>query len=136
MKKFPFTRQTDESLILVKVLVNASALYLALDTGATHTVIDTTALLLAGCSPIQSETATQLETASGIVNAEMFEVNILESLGIRRNKFPVHSYDLIGNGVLVEIDGVLGLDFFKNHKFCIDLDLHEVSISVSLEGRI
>lgn len=132
MRKFPFTRQTDESLILVKVFVNTSALYLALDTGATHTVIDTTALLLAGCTPVPSENDTKLETASGIVSAEMYEVNILESLGIHRKQFLVHSYDLIGNGVLVEIDGVLGLDFFKNHKFCIDLDLQEVSISTSL----
>ncbi len=132
MRKFPFTRQTDESLILIKVFVNTSALYLALDTGATHTVIDTTALLLAGCTPVQSENDTKLETASGIVNADMYAVNILESLGIRRKQFLVHSYDLIGNGVLIEIDGILGLDFFKNHKFCIDLDLEEVSISSSL----
>ncbi len=125
MRKFPFTRQTDESLILIKVFVNTSVLYLALDTGATHTVIDTTALLLAGCTLVQSERDTKLETASGIVSADMYEVNILESFGILRKQFLVHSYDLIGNGVL-------GLDFFKNHKFCIDLDLEEVSISSSL----
>jgi hypothetical protein len=129
MRKYPFTRQTDESLILVKVLVNSSALYLALDTGATHTVIDTTALLLAGCTPLLSETDTKLETASGIVNADMYEVKILESLGIHRNAFAVHAYDLIGNGVLVEIDGVLGLDFFQGHKFCLDLNLYEITIN-------
>lgn len=130
MRKFPFTRQTDESLILVKVLVNSSALYLALDTGATHTVIDTTALMLAGCSPILSGTDTKLETASGIVSADMYEVKVFESLGIHKNAFPVHSYDLIANGVLVEIDGVLGLDFFQGHKFCIDLNRYEISISL------
>ena len=53
------------------------------------------------------------------------------SLGIQRNNFQVHAYDLIGNGVLTEIDGVLGLDFFDGHKFCVDLSLQEITVTVS-----
>ena len=131
MKKYTFTRTTDESLILVKVQVNQSALYLALDTGATHTVIDTTALLLANCSLATFQDKPLLETASGIVSAELYDVNILQSLGITRKGFQVHAYDLIANGVLTEIDGVLGLDFFEGYKFCIDLVRKEISITLS-----
>ena len=131
MKIHTFTRSTDESLILVKVRVNKSALNLAFDTGATHTVIDTTALLLANCRLATSKDKPLLETASGIVTAELFEVDSLLSLGIQRNNFQVHAYDLIGNGVLTEIDGVLGLDFFEGYKFCVDLGLHEISVTPS-----
>ena len=131
MEKHTFTRTTDESLILVKVKVNKSALNLALDTGATHTVIDTTALLLANCRLSTSQDKPLLETASGIVTAELYELDTFISLGIQRSNFQVHAYDLIGNGVLTEIDGVLGLDFLENHKFCVDLGLHEITVTPS-----
>ena len=133
MEKHTFTRTTDESLILVKVKVNKSALNLALDTGATHTVIDTTALLLANCRLSTSQDKPLLETASGIVTAELYELDTFISLGIQRSNFQVHAYDLIGNGVLTEIDGVLGLDFLENHKFCVDLGLFEITVTPSVK---
>ena len=133
MEKYTFTRSTDESLILVKVKVNKSVLNLAFDTGATHTVIDTTALLLANCRLSHSQDKPLLETASGIVAAELFEISSLLSLGIQRNDFQVHAYDLIGNGVLTEIDGVLGLDFFEGYKFCVDLGLFEITVTPSVK---
>ena len=43
-----FSRETDESLIIIDAKINDSVLHLAFDTGATHTVIDLTALLVAG----------------------------------------------------------------------------------------
>jgi hypothetical protein len=45
-----FERQDDESLMVIDVDINDSATLLAFDTGATHTVIDMTALLLMGVS--------------------------------------------------------------------------------------
>jgi hypothetical protein len=32
------------------------------------------------------------------------------------------------NNVLSAIHGVLGLDFFHGHKFCIDMDKQEITI--------
>ena len=97
------------------------------------TVIDTTALLLANCRLSHSQDKPLLETASGIVTAELFEISSLLSLGIRRNDFQDHAYDLIGNGVLTEIDGVLGLDFFEGYKFCVDSGLFEITVTPSVK---
>ena len=131
MEKHIFIRITDESLIFIKVKVNKSALNLALDTGATDTVIDTTALLLANCALLLRKIKPLLETASAIVTAELYELDTFISLGIQRNNFQVRAYDLVGNGVLTEIDGVLGLDFFENHRCCVNLGLHEITITPS-----
>jgi predicted aspartyl protease len=131
MKKHAFTRKTDESLILVKVQVNQSALYLALDTGATHTVIEMTALLLANCRLSNTQKNLDLETASGIVTSEIYETDRLECLGIQRKGFKVHSYDLIATGILTDIDGVLGLDFFEGYQFCIDLGKQVITVNRS-----
>ena len=87
---------------------------------------------MANCRLSTSQDKPLLETASGIVTAELYELDTFVSLGIRRNNFQVHAYDLIGNGVLTEIDGVLGLDFLENHKFCIDLGLHEITVTPSI----
>ena len=65
-------------------------------------------------SPRQYESKKEkplLEMASGIVAAELYDISLLASLGIQRQGFQAHAYDMIGNGVLTELDGVLGLDF-------------------------
>ena len=69
--------------------------------------------------------------ASGIVAAELYDINSLVSLGIKRQGFQAHAYDMIGNGVLTELDGVLGLDFFEGYKVCIDLGLQEITVTPS-----
>jgi hypothetical protein len=70
----------------------------------------------------------ELETAKGIVTADVFEVRIFEAFGIRKEKMLICSYDLLMNNVLTDIDGVLGLDFFQDRKFCIDLKNKELTI--------
>ena len=44
--KFRFSRQTDEDLVLVSARLNGDEVRLALDTAATHTVIDANSLLI------------------------------------------------------------------------------------------
>jgi hypothetical protein len=50
-------------------------------------------------------------------------------LGITQQKYAVTAYDFIGNGIISEFDGVLGLDFFENNKICIDFINNEITIS-------
>jgi predicted aspartyl protease len=61
-----FFRENDESLIIVDAKINDSVLHLAFDTGATHTVIDLTALLVAGIELPQNKETSLFETASGV----------------------------------------------------------------------
>jgi hypothetical protein len=43
-------------------------------------------------------------------------------LGITVENMEICAYDFYSHHVLSEFDGVLGLDFFKKHTFCINLE--------------
>jgi hypothetical protein len=127
--KFKFSIDEDHNVILVDAKLNGFSTRLLLDTGASNTVIDLTTLLSTGFHFKDSIDKIKIETAKGIVEAEVFVVKQLESLGITQQKYPVTAYDFIGNGIISEFDGVLGLDFFENNKICIDFIKSEITIS-------
>lgn len=128
MMKFKFSIDEDHNVILVDAKLNGFSTRLLLDTGASNTVIDLTTLLSTGFHFKDSIDKIKIETAKGIVEAEVFVVKQLESLGITQQKYPVTAYDFIGNGIISEFDGVLGLDFFENNKICIDFIKSEITI--------
>lgn len=129
MMKFPFSLDESYNTIVVDVLLDGFDLRLMVDTGASHTVIDLTTLLINGYSFSQRKKEVKVETAKGIAFAHVFDVKSLESLGIRHKDFEVCSYDFLGNGILSEYDGVLGIDFFFKNKICIDFIKSEITIS-------
>ncbi len=120
MMKFPFSLDESCNTIIVDALLDGFELRLMVDTGASHTVIDLTSLLVNGYSFSQRKKEVKVETAKGIASAHIIEIKFLESLGIKHNNFEICSYDFLGNGILSEYDGVLGIDFFQNNKICID----------------
>jgi len=129
MRKFKFSIDEDHNVILVDAKLNGFSTRLLLDTGASNTVIDLSTLLSTGFHFKDSIDKIKIETAKGIVKAEVFVVKQLESLGITQQKYAVTAYDFIGNGIISEFDGVLGLDFFENNKICIDFVNNEITIS-------
>lgn len=129
MRKFKFSIDEDHNVILVDAKLNGFSTRLLLDTGASNTVIDLSTLLSTGFHFKDSIDKIKIETAKGIVEAEVFVVKQLESLGITQQKYAVTAYDFIGNGIISEFDGVLGLDFFENNKICIDFVKSEITIS-------
>ncbi len=129
MRKFKFSIDENHNIILVDAKLNGFSTRLLLDTGASNTVIDLTTLLTTGFHFKDSIDKIKIETAKGIVEAEIFVVKQLESLGITQQKYAVTAYDFIGNGIISEFDGVLGLDFFENNKICIDFINSEITIS-------
>jgi len=129
MMKFKFSIDENHNVILVDAKLNGFSTRLLLDTGASNTVIDLTTLLSTGFHFKDSIDKIKIETAKGIVEAEVFVVKQLESLGITQQKYAVTVYDFIGNGIISEFDGVLGLDFFENNKICIDFVKSEITIS-------
>jgi len=128
MMKFNFSIDEDHNVILVDAKLNGFSTRLLLDTGASNTVMDLTTLLSTGFHFKDSIDKIKIETAKGIVEAEVFVVKQLESLGITQQKYAVTAYDFIGNGIISEFDGVLGLDFFENNKICIDFVNNEITI--------
>ena len=50
------------------------------------------------------------------------------ALGILKTDFEVQVYDFLAHGITSDYDGVIGLDFLKDHKFCIAIEQKEVTI--------
>ena len=128
MKIEKFVRHTHESLILLKCKLPGHEISLALDTGASFTTIDLTALMVAGYNLSASVRSTKIETASGIIDAYVFLVSEFTALGITRKNIEICAYDFFAYHVLTEFDGVLGLDFIEPYKICIDFKKSEISI--------
>lgn len=93
------------------------AVRVAVDTGASATIISTQILTLIGYDPAAAPRKVQITTGSGIELATRLTVDKLESLGQERLNFPVVAHTL---PAATGIDGLLGLDFFRNQELTID----------------
>ena len=128
IKTHPFSRGSEDSLIVVPCRIDNDPLALALDTGASHTTIDLTPMLMAGYEMKDAIRTEQIETASGVLETLVFKVRELASLSIRRENVEVRAYDFFAYHLLTDFDGVLGLDFFQDTKFCVDLSKNVITI--------
>ncbi len=128
MKKQSFIRKTDESLVLVNCKVHSHNLALALDTGASHTTIDLTALIIAGYDLSKSHGTVNFETASGIIEGYRFFVKHFSAIGIVKTNMEICAYDFFAHHVLTDFDGMLGLDFFDDKEVCINFKKLEITI--------
>lgn len=86
-------RPSDDSLIVVPCKIGLDPLALALDTGASHTTIDLTPLLVAGYEMKDAIRNTQIETASGVIDTQVFVIKEFSSLGVTKYNFEVCAYD-------------------------------------------
>ncbi|MDQ2751538.1 MAG: aspartyl protease family protein [Bacteroidota bacterium] len=103
---------------------------LVLDTAATHTTIDSNVLYFSGYELKDSKDQQEVETSNGIIVVDIYEIEQLECLGIVKNNFEVQVYDFFAHGVTSDYDGVIGLNYLKGHKICIDIAKGEISIDV------
>jgi predicted aspartyl protease len=127
---FSFERMVDGGLIIVGLTLDKkNKLRMILDTGCSNTTIDSNALYLAGYELKDAVEIVEIETANGIVESEVFEVNQIKSIGILKSKFKIQVYDFLSHGIFSNYDGLLGLDFLEGTKFCIDTNLNEITIT-------
>ena len=118
---YAFKREPESGLILVNVEIdNKFELKMILDTGATNTTIDSNALYLLGHDLKDNIGTVEIETANGIIETEVFEIECFASLGLIKEKFQIQVYDFLSHGIFSDYDGLLGLDFFEGTRFCID----------------
>ncbi len=92
-------------------------LNLALDTGATGTLISTAILAAVGYDPALAPTRVQVTTGSGVEFVPLLSVNNLTVLGQDRTAFPVLGHTLPPSA---SVDGVLGLDFLRGWLLTLD----------------
>lgn len=127
---YKFKREPESGLILVNIEIDQKyELKMILDTGATNTTIDSNALYLLGHDLKDSIGTVEIETANGIIETEVFEIDSFSSLGIEKQKFEIQVYDFIAHGIFSDYNGLLGLDFLEGTKFCIDTNENTISIT-------
>jgi hypothetical protein len=131
MKIFPFDFYTEEDVIIVNASIQGKFKFrLALDTAATHTTIDSNVLYFSGYEFKNSKGEKEIETSNGIIVVETYDIENLECLGLAKTNFEVQVYDFLAHGISSDYDGVIGLNFLREHKFCIDISKGEVSVDV------
>ena len=92
-------------------------LRLALDTGASGTLVNAGLLVAVGYDPALAPTRVQVTTGSGVESVPRVEVSRIEALGQTRTGFIVLAHTLPSSA---SIDGLLGLDFLRGHVLHID----------------
>lgn len=103
MKKATFERLSEESLIVIDCKLNKHKVLLAIR-------------------------EVEIETASGVIKGYVFVLKTFSAIDTILTNIEVCAYDFFANHLLTDFDGVLGLDFFKNVKFCIDMKNSEITI--------
>ena len=127
---YNFKREPESGLILVNVEIDDKyELKMIFDTGATNTTIDSNAMYLLGYDLKDNIGSVEIETANGIIETEVFEINSFASLGITKDNFQIQVYDFLAHGIFSDYNGLLGLDFLEKTKFCIDTKESSITLS-------
>jgi predicted aspartyl protease len=90
---------------------------LALDTGATRTLMNTSLLVAVGYDPAVGSERAEVTTGSGVEFAALVPVSKLVSLGREVVDLPLLAHTLPPSA---GVDGVLGLDFLRGQLLTID----------------
>ncbi len=129
MNSYPFKLLDGGNLILIEGFLDDDKMLWALDTAASHTIVDLTKLVLAGYSISDFAETNQFETGKGIIEAHSVQVKSISVLGITWKQATVSVYDFLANGIVSEYDGLLGLDLFLGRKICIDFRKMVIDVS-------
>ena len=125
---FPFDPQ--QGLIIVPVELwgpsGSAILRLALDTGATGTMVNTGMLVALGYDPALIPDRVQITTGSGVEFVPRILLDRIMALGQESIEFPVLSHTLPPSA---GIDGLLGLDFFRGLSLTIDFRTGQVALT-------
>ena len=95
----------------------SAVLSLALDTGATFTLVNQGRLMQLGYDPAVAPNRFQVSTASGVEFVPRITVTKIAALGQEREDFSVLCHTLPAS---VRVDGLLGLDFVRGQNLNID----------------
>ena len=125
---FPF--HPHQGLIIVSAELwgpNGSAvLRLALDTGATGTLVNVGMMVALGYDPALSPNRVQVTTGSGVEFAPLVTLDAIMALGRRTTRFPVLGHTLPPSA---GVDGLLGLDFFRGSSLTVDFRTGRIAIT-------
>jgi predicted aspartyl protease len=90
---------------------------LALDTGASNSVVRSAVLVSIGYDPVSVGQRVQMTTASGVEFIPRLVVQTIRALGQEKSAFPLLAHTMPPTA---SVDGLLGLDFFRGMELRID----------------
>ena len=90
---------------------------LALDTGATSSMINWDVAMLLGYDPASEKERVQITTGSGVELAPRITVKKIEVMRKSLDNFPMLCHTLPPSAT---VDGLLGLDFFRGKRLLLD----------------
>ena len=127
-QSFPF--DFSQGLVVVEAIIEGSSgsykARLAVDTGASGTVISTAVLQIVGYDLSASADSVEMTTGSGVERVPRLPVAKLISPGQERADFPVVAHTLPPPAI---VDGLLGLDFFRLQVLTLNFRKGEISLS-------
>lgn len=94
-----------------------SIVRLALDTGATQTMVNWDLIVLLGYDPASISSRIQMTTGSGVEFVPQIKLHKIQAFGLAYSDFTVLCHTLPPSAT---VDGVLGLDFFRKRKLMVD----------------
>jgi len=125
---FPFDRS--QGLIIVHAALwghaGSAVLRLALDTGATATIVNAAMLVAVGYDPAPAPDRVQVTTGSGVEYAPRVKVDKFVALGQERVDFQVLGHTLPPSA---GVDGLLGLDFLRGQMLTLDFRNGEMMLA-------
>ncbi len=125
-----FAFDPDQGLVIVRAELEgpsgSALLRLALDTGATGTLINAGMLVAIGYDPALAIERTEVTTGSGVEFVPRIALSKLTALGQERVGFPVLCHTLPPSA---GVDGLLGLDFFRGQIVTVDLRRGRITLS-------
>jgi len=116
-----FSFDPNERAVIVQVRIwgpqGHTVIRLALDTGATETLVNWEIAVLLGYDPSASPSRKRITTGSGVEFAPEISIDRIEALGMERLRFPVLCHTLPPSAGL---DGLLGRDFLRGQRVVLD----------------
>jgi len=119
-----------QGLIIVRTELTGPSgigiLRLALDTGATGTLVNAGMLVSLGYDPSLVPDRFQITTGSGVDFVPRISLHKIKALGMERTDFSVLCHTLPPSA---GVDGLLGLDFFRDLALTLDFRKGRLSLS-------
>lgn len=100
-------------------------LKLALDTGATTSLVNRSTLLSLGFNPDDAAQRIRMTTGSAVESVPLVVLTRLTALGQHRFGFPVIAHNLPPSSAL---DGLLGLDFLRDRVLTLDFQAGTITL--------
>ena len=126
---YKFIKDPKSEVIYVSVWLDEKREFkIVLDTAASVTTFDINALRMI-YYPIGNSIETgQVETANGIVEVDIIKTNVISAFGHTVRNMKVQIYDFLVHGIISDYDGLLGLDFFEDTEFTINMKNQTIEV--------